>query len=172
MSSLFIANTSKQHHDFYFRRPEAKQNTLIPIKAGQQVQVLKEVTSDVVDFVIAQHRKYGLMSAEEAARKHKGFTGLVYSVDKPAPAKLLLGTFENNDRVLKEVAKENLANQAGATMAKIQDNLQEQGIDANLRHMEVEITEQVKPGEEAKMEDVKIEVAAKGNERRPGKRQR
>jgi L-fucose isomerase-like protein len=172
MSSLFIANTSKQHHDFYFRRPEANQNTMIPIKAGQQVRVLNDVSKDVIDFVINQHRKYGLISGEEAGRTHGGITGLCYSVDKPVTEKQMRGAFANNDRVMKEIAKDNMATQAAATAAHIQDQLDERGIKADLDHMEVEVSEQVKPGEEAKLEPVQVEVVKPGQERRQGTRKK
>lgn len=164
--NLFIANTSKSHHDFIFRRPENKQTTMMQIKAGQQVQVLKGVDKDVIDFVLDQHRKYGMISGDEAAKRHAGYTGLCYSVDKPVSEKQMRGSFENNDRVLKEVAVENFKTQAGATADSIQKQLDETGLDANLGHMEVEISQVLKPGEEAQAAPVQVEVAKAGQSRR------
>lgn len=168
MTSLYIANTTKQHHDFVFRRPEQTATTTLPIRAGQQVQVLRDVGTEVVDHVLNQHRKYGIKAADDAAKSKMrgGYVGLIYSVDKPVTEKQMRGTFATNDKVLKEIGKENLKAQVGATAKNIQDQLEERGIPATVGHLEVEMREEVKPGGKEAEVALGVEVARPGKGRR------
>lgn len=82
MPKLFIANLSKQHQHFLYRLPEAPSTRTQDISIGAQVMLPGEMSTDDVAYVVEHHRTYGLKSVEEA-RRIKGFTGLVYSIDKP-----------------------------------------------------------------------------------------
>ena len=54
---LFIANTTKQRHDFAFRQPETGRLVYHPINAGSQSVVLNGTRAEV-DQVISQHVVY------------------------------------------------------------------------------------------------------------------
>lgn len=171
MTDLYIANTSKQHHDFCFRRSESSGfPTVIKIPAGTQALVVKGGDVDVVDDVINQHRPYGLVSAEEAS-KQKRFVGLCYRVDKPVHFKDMKVVFDKNDKVLKQQGEENVKTVAAAVNATIDTNLQEAGVPTEAAHVEVEVREENDPGKQAEVA-VGAEVIKDGQDGRRGARNR
>ena len=160
MTTLFIANTSKSNHDFSFRRPEAQFPTVIHILAGTQVAAIKDGDSDMVDSVIDQHRRYGLLSAQEAA-KSKRFVGLCYSIDKPVTFKDMKVVFEHNDKALEEQGREQVANVAAAVNENIDQRLEGAGIPSKAAHVAVEVKEENAPGQDTKLA-VGVEVVKEG----------
>ena len=63
---LYIANTTKQRHDFAYRQPETGRLIYHPINAGAQSVVL-DGTGEI-DLVIQQHGVYGLIDATKSTR--------------------------------------------------------------------------------------------------------
>lgn len=147
MTNLYIANTSKQHHDFTFRRAEAAFPTTIPIPAGTQALVVKDGDTDFVDSVVEQHRRYGLVPAAEAS-KQKRFVGMCFSIDKPVQFKDMRVVFDKNDAVLEKQGEANVAEVAAAVNATIDSNLEQAGVPTAAAHVEVEVREEGAPGTE------------------------
>jgi hypothetical protein len=141
VTTLYIANTTKQNHDFSYRRAEVPHPTLIKIPAGTQAVVIKDGDSGDVDRVIAQHRKYGLKPIAEAA-KSKNFVGLCYSIDHPIKFKDMKVVFEHNDKALKDQGRKNVEEVAAAVNAGIDEKLQERGVPTEAAHVEVEVREE------------------------------
>lgn len=164
MTTLYIANTTKQDHDFTFLLPERKFATRIPIPAGTQAPVVKGATAEEVDHIIAHHRRYGLKSAQEAA-KSKEFVGMCYSVDTEVRFKDMRVIFDHNDAALQEKGVENLKQIAAAANAGIDANLQQAGIDPNAAHVELEVKEENTPGVDTKVH-TGIEVVKDGQQPR------
>jgi hypothetical protein len=94
MPRLYVANMTLQTHEFYFVTDERKKHIdgqpppqrpwrCQSIRAGTQVCIAsKELAQSVIDDIIEQHAKYGLVAASELD-KTRGFHGLCYSIDKP-----------------------------------------------------------------------------------------
>lgn len=127
MPKLYVANLSKQNHQFLYSIPtkkDSKENlghrtTDIPM--GQQRQIdSSDLQQWQIDAIVSHHQNYGMKSVAEA-RQIKGYTGMVYS-DKPIDV--------NESGFVEEVTKESgdTLNEAvnkrrEATTAAISQNL-------------------------------------------------
>lgn len=74
---LFIANCSRQSHNFNYKLPEKTQSFGVTIKAG--TQHLLEYPPEVVDHIIRQHEPYGFQPRDKV---DKHFSGICYSIEK------------------------------------------------------------------------------------------
>lgn len=164
MTTLYIANTTKQHHDFTMRRPESQHPTVIKIPAGTQAIVVNDGGRDLVDSVIAQHRAYGLVSAEEAA-KAKRFVGLCYGIDKEVSFKGMKVVFDNNDDFLEKQGVEQVKQVAAAANASIDAHLEQAGIPNDAAHVEVQVVEENEPSVGTTM-NVGVEVVKENQQPR------
>lgn len=143
MPTLYIANTTKQHHQFTYRHREMSNPAIKEIRAGQQIPIT-DLTMDEVDSIVKQHEKYGLRSAKELSTL-RGFVGLSYMVDKPVPIDAMLATFETNDSALEQGAQTRREVQAAATSEAVADSLNKlTGIDKEAvrpKNLQLEVTE-------------------------------
>jgi hypothetical protein len=105
MPELFIANTTKRHHDFDYRIPENPKLIRQSIRAGEQVRIGGDLRSEDIQAIIDQHIQYGLISANDVKRS-ADFVGLCYSIGKPVPAANVMTAFEQNDGVLTKRGEE------------------------------------------------------------------
>lgn len=106
MSQLFVANLTRQPHDFQYRVPgeeermrQSVQTQTIP--PGQQMRIHNEAPLAVLEAIIDQHRAYGLVPVEEVV-KFKGFVGLCYAFDKPVDVDRMSYAVDHNQGVLQE----------------------------------------------------------------------
>jgi len=81
--SLYIGNTTKQTMVHCFRLPESHKMNALSIESGHQEKIGDGWTSDQTDAVIQHLELYGARRSNETGMSMKGFTGLLYSVDKP-----------------------------------------------------------------------------------------
>lgn len=146
MTTLYVANCTKQIHDFVFRRPEAM-NTSAPVSIppGQQREIARNLSVQDVDYIINQHRAYGMRSEREALLE-RTFVGLCYSLDKPVTVNTLLERLTSNDAFLRENASEIRKGTAAAIADKLQSNIQQSGQPGQVERVEVEVVEQPKTG--------------------------
>ena len=103
MARLYIANLSRQDHEFQYRIPAdegfARQAKIVRINKGTQQQIHGEVPLPVIEAIIEQHRQYGLIEASEVVRT-KDFVGLCFSIDKPVNLDQMNYGVDHNSGVL------------------------------------------------------------------------
>lgn len=138
MHKLFIANATRQVHDFTYRLPEIPGAKYLPIKIGTQVQIPGELSIADVDAIIDQHRKYGMINVDEIDRT-RPFAGLCYSVDKPISSEKLRRIMTHNNEVLVDRGREIRKNAAVAINDQIKNQL---GDEVDLEQVEVSIVEE------------------------------
>lgn len=137
MTTLYIANTSKQHHDFVFRIASENQRTRVQkILMGEQVRIYRDTDVETIDSIIKQHEQYGLVDASKIDQR-KPFIGLCYSVDKPIKVEKFMYASEHNDDVLIDQGREIRKEQAAATYASFEENLP-----ATMRQLSTEVVEE------------------------------
>ena len=139
---LYIANTSEQDHVFHWREPEQTRIFNMPIPAGTQVKVLSGKLPEVVNYVIDQHKVYGLMAFSELQEAKSEKVQLVYAVDKPLPQDAYTWAQEINEDVnfqKVQLEKEKMA--YGFTKSLEQNPELRQGI----KEVELSIVEEVPP---------------------------
>lgn len=145
MTTLYVANTSKQHNMFTFRLPEDLRPREVPIRVGAQVRI-SDLSPETAQRIIEQMSRYGLKSVAEL-QQNKGYVGLVYSIDKPVPLnneRVLNDTFTNNDEVLNEQAEIRREGVAAAVADHIQTTMRQ--VDVPVPHAEVEMVEETRGG--------------------------
>jgi hypothetical protein len=162
--SLFIANTTKQHHEFMFWVPEQRRYFTKLIRAGGQEQIYPEGTRDVHEGIIAQHRQYGIKALSEIDRT-KEFVGLCYQFDHPIPADRLTEAIEHNDDVMVSEAQERRKEATAALNESLTQVAQDSG--TNLSGLDVEVVEEQKKGVDTQVNET-ISVNKPG--RRGGRR--
>jgi hypothetical protein len=163
MASLFIANTSKQHHHFYYRLPEDPVARFEEIRVGTQARIGGDLTHEAIQRIIKQHENYGLR-AESELKNAKGYVGLCYSIDKPVKLDSLYSTFENNDVALNDRAEDRREDSAAAIASAITDTMASAG--GAVHRTEVEVVEETRGGTPKVASG--YEVTAEGTEPRHG----
>jgi hypothetical protein len=101
---LYIANTTKQRHDFTYRKPETGRLVYHPINAGSQAVVL-DGTKAEIDIIIQQHEVYGLIDAGNIDH-NRAYIGMCYSIDKPVASRIIEKAMRDNDGHLNRAAHE------------------------------------------------------------------
>lgn len=155
---LFVANTTKQHHDFTYRLPEDKNTRMETIKAGTQLAVGGDLPSNIVAEIIKQHAPYGLRDANELSRLDD-YVGLCYNIGKPVPLENMLFLFDSNDKQLDSRAVERRETEAVAIAQTVETMGRETG--TPVRRTEIETQESTVGGAEPKLNSG-IEVPREG----------
>lgn len=165
---LLVANSTKQDHEFIYRVPESTRLHQQPIPSGQQVQIYRDDTSDVIDAIIKQHEPYGLVKVDEIDRT-KPFIGLCYSTDKPIPISKIMYVAEHNDDVLAEQGQISRTE----SVAALGDALNK-ATEGKLNGLEVEVVESKRPGDTTKgfRQTIEVPRTTEGKPRNKGGRPR
>ena len=151
---LYIANCTKQVHDFIYRVPEATGPRMQPIREGAQIQISGELLPDVVDSIVNHARTYGMIHIDEIDRA-KPFSGLCYSVDKPISAAKIQKLMIHNQDVLEERAEDTLKATALANSKVLESGVERLARDAHrpipaIGDLEISILEESPSGTPAK----------------------
>lgn len=139
---IFIANITKQAHDFIYRRREINRLVTRPISAGGQIMI--DTDKDEIDFIIQQSQPYGMVHHKDI-RNGKNFNGLAYNFDKPLNIDAIKAGIQHNDEVMEAVALEARQNAAVATDSSLQDIARNGG--SKVSGFEVEVTEVKRQGD-------------------------
>jgi len=125
MATMYIANSTKQHHEFVYRLPEQTKIYSITIPYGEQRELLhKDLSSDLIDYILNQHKgdTSEYMVEAKTIDRSKGFVGLIYSFDKPVDAELIANTIYENDGELDLLAKKYREDTTVATEKMLEDS--------------------------------------------------
>lgn len=135
MSALFIANATKQDHDFVFRMGGLKKINFLPITKGGQIKIEGQLAE--LEAIVEQHRKYGITDFRECAKAHK-FSGLIYSFDKSIKLDSIIGAIERHDEVIDESAQVIRQETAAAANENIEAKAKEAGAAVVATSFEIE----------------------------------
>ncbi len=165
MPKLYIANTTKQHHQFVYRIPEDGRNTptMQEIPVGQCVQIYRDDTSSVLEAIIEQHTRYGLVPVNEIDRT-KDFIGLAYQFDQPIDVEKIIRALTHNDQVLKQLGDAQRKDVAVAISQGIEQGAREAG--ANAGAVEVTVEEVDRQDSTSTSLNETIEVVREGGRQR------
>jgi hypothetical protein len=135
MADLYIANCTKQEHDFVFQLPESRSHHKRLIPAGGQIR-LKDISPDTATAIIDHHALYGMRDLAKI-KNEKVFVGLCYS-EKEIKLSGIASAIEHNYATLVE---EGIKLRNAAAVAADQAILSN-GIDGEeLKHTTVEMRE-------------------------------
>lgn len=162
MPTLYIANASKQKHDFIYRIPEENNVRRQQIQPGSQIVIYQpNAPQNVLSMIVDQHKAYGLVDVADIDRS-KPFVGLCYCFDKPIKVEKIMYADEHNAGVLQETSQEARKMSAAALHAAI-ERVTEGG--AKLESLELEVVEQNGSTEPGLNE--RVEVSRDGSDNGP-----
>jgi len=136
MTKLYIANCTKQENFFEYTIPENSKRFAKPIRAGGQVEI--ENTSDILNYIIGQHERYGFTEVSKVA---KGFSGLCYRFDKPISVSAIESGMKQSEQDFIDRALEVRKIQAVANDQIISRVAQESGL-RQKANLEIEVVEE------------------------------
>lgn len=150
---LFVANISKQTHDLLFWIGENKSYFSQKIRPGEQVSVYPQGSRSDHEFIVEQHRQYGIKNINEIDRT-KEFVGLCFQFDKSIPLDRLQSTFAHNDDVMMEASR---SRRMEATLS-MDDMLKKvsQETDSKMSNFEVDIEELSQKGVDKQVDETYI----------------
>lgn len=137
MATLYIANCTSAVLDFQYRVPGDDLQMLRRVQMqrigpGMQQRIHAEAPLAVLEAIVKQHERYGLIPVEEVPRT-KGFIGICYSYDKPVDLERFQYAVDHNLGALHDVGDQRRLEQAAATQLAIDNTLQDaQRHDASL----------------------------------------
>jgi hypothetical protein len=152
---LYIANATKQRHEFWYMIPGTSGPRMQPIPPGAQISVSGNLLPEEVDAVVNHHERYGLIRSD-GVDKARAFAGLCYAIDKPVPAKTIEKLFVRNQEVLERRAEEKLVAAALANNTVLENKVEQAASDAgrplpSLGDLEISIAEESVHGDPSKV---------------------
>lgn len=106
MAKLYLANCTRQRLDFLYRVPDENGAMLRrvhtqTIEPGTQQLIFAEAPQHVLEAIVAQHRKYGLIAVEDVPNTDKTeFIGMCFQFNRPVDLDRLNHAFDHNQGVL------------------------------------------------------------------------
>lgn len=136
---LYVLNPTTQSHNFNWREPESERIFTRVIDAGGQIQILKDVSEHIFNYVVEHHKRYGMVDIAEAknAKRSGNKIALVYS-DKPLPADVYEMVDEINEDIVSRQIQLEKERSAIAVMKSVEQN---PDLNEGVKAVEVEITE-------------------------------
>jgi hypothetical protein len=88
MPELYIGNVTKQVQMFAYRFPERQGVITQTVPIGGQVRITPngytvDLSTLEIDYILNQHKAYGILAIDELNSKGNAFSGLIYSIGKP-----------------------------------------------------------------------------------------
>jgi hypothetical protein len=141
MPQLYVANATKQIVNFAYRSLERPGVVVQPIYIGGQICVAPngtntDLTTNEIDYIIDQHRHYGIVDIDELSSLKGKFYGIVFQIGSPIDSEKLqramirLEDSLNADgkRLRQEAAvavNSQIENQIGAPLRQLEMSFQE-----------------------------------------------
>lgn len=162
MTKLFIANCTKQIHDFLYLVPETKRLMMTRIGIGEQAAIYQDTQIEVLEGIVAQHQRYGLVPVNEINRT-RAFIGLCYQFDKPIDMEKVVLAINHNDEVLIERGATYRKEAAVSFNNMIERDIAD-GAPGRLKEVEVEVIEDTKGVQDQDLMKESILVTREGDE--------
>jgi hypothetical protein len=142
MTELYIGNVSKQIQMFAYRALERPGTIYQSIPIGGQIRVAPngskaDLTLPEIDFILDQHKVYGITSVDDLDSKRDPFSGLCYSIGKPISAEKLRRAMVRKEDALNEFGKKVRQEAALAVNSQIEEQ-----IGAPLKNLEMSFAEE------------------------------
>jgi|GEM_PF-5600321 len=143
MTIMWVANTTAQYHNFMYRVAEQPKLIQQEIPPGGQIRIAANggnLSPADIAAITEHHEQYGMVAAQDVG-KHRGYLGLVYSLDRPVNlAKIQEQVYSNRD-ILTERGKANRQAAAVATSQQVEAHISQAGLPDVLKHIEISVEE-------------------------------
>lgn len=110
LATLYVANCTRQPVDFMYRVPGEdmvllRRVQIQRLEPGTQQRIHNEAPLPVLEAIVDQHRKYGLIPVSEVTSV-KDFAGMCFSFNYPVDLDRLAYAIDHNQGVLEERGRE------------------------------------------------------------------
>ena len=142
MPELYVGNISKQTQIFAYRALERTGIVTQTIPIGGQIRISPngrtfDLSVPEIEFIIDQHKIYGIVDVTEISGIRSPFTGLVYSIGKEISVSKLRDAMVKKEQVMDEFGKKIRQEAALAVNSQL-----EQTFPGELRNLEMSFTEE------------------------------
>jgi len=142
MPELYIGNISKQIQIFAYRALERTGIVTQNIPIGGQIRISPngrtfDLSLPEIDFILDQHKMYGITDVGEIGSIRSPFTGLVYSIGKEISVNKLRDAMLKKEQVMDEFGKKVRQEAALAVNSQL-----EKTFPGELRNLEMSFTEE------------------------------
>jgi hypothetical protein len=139
---LYIGNPRRQDHILAYRMLEQAGGAKMPtIRRGGQFKIPGDLTQPEIEYIVNQHRKYGLLSVDEVGGSRQEVP-LIYSVGRPITAAILNSVMKHNTDVLVAKGKELRQQAAVAANNAIENDLRENNVPLGLNELDMSVVEE------------------------------
>jgi hypothetical protein len=137
---LYVANATRQTHQFTYSRIGSPRAYVQEIPAGGQIAISGDLTQPEVESIIQQHVKYGMIAIDDISRS-QGFCGRCYSLDRSIRLERIQELLLRNDRVLREQGRAARVAAAVALNQTIEENMMHQQMPGRLAELDISVVE-------------------------------
>lgn len=132
---LYIANCSRQAHNFNYKLPEKAQSFGAVIQAGGQHMIDNQ--SDIIKHIIEQHEPYGFQRCDKVDHT---FSGICYAIDKPVTVGIIVDNAEQKTENLDDMSQKILEANAVSLSNAVDQAVMQSGERPKPGEVQVEIT--------------------------------
>lgn len=146
MSKMFVANLSKQVHDFVYRLPENPSAIRLTLQPLSQLPIpgaggSYDLSTPEIEAIVNHHARYGLRHVSEVTKERGQLSPLAYSLDKPINLAAIRTAMEHNHGVLDATGREIRKQAAVAVNEQIEQSLDLNNPQAHLKGFEMTVVE-------------------------------
>lgn len=132
---LYIANCSRQAHNFNYKLPEKAQPFGAVIPAGGQHVIDNQ--SDIISHIIRQHEPYGFQRCDKVDHT---FSGICYAIDKPVTVGIIVDNAEQKTENLDDMSQRILEANAVSLSNAVDNAVLQSGETPKPGEVQIEIT--------------------------------
>ena len=127
MTTLFIANCTRQNHLLWYTHPDMTRQGIQQISPGCQIGI-KDLNPISAGEIIKVHEALGMRNISDIDRIET-FVGHVYSIDKPVPSSRIMYVIERNKVAQDAEARRHFDIAAAATAKSLDEKAPEMRVD-------------------------------------------
>lgn len=143
MTTMWVANVTAQFHVFMYRVAENPKLIQQEIPPGGQIRIAANggnLNPSDIESIVSHHAQYGMIAAADVGR-HKGYLGLVYSLDRTVNLAKIQEQVYANREILTERGRDNRRAAAVAVSQQVEAHIAQEGLPDVLKHLEISVEE-------------------------------
>ena len=151
MTRMYVANATLQRHEFIYRIPEETKDRRLTIQPLSQIMLPDELNPEQIASIVEQHERYGFISLTDLKNgKRKERSNLMYSLDRSLSSVAIESLYQANKGIVdaygRRMREESAIIANDAIVKELDKQRQEQGLEGEVRKVEVTVQEEEPPG--------------------------
>lgn len=150
---MYVANATRQRHEFFYSIPEVSKRRQITIYPFGQVVLPDDLTKEAIEAIVRDKEPYGFIDVNDASpsRNRGKFAGLCYAIDKAVPAHRIDALWAGNVGILDAQGKalrQSAAIASNQEIARVvaQQAERQDGLRVDVSGVEVSVQQEIESG--------------------------